>query len=752
MVQQWPAMSSPDPISGPVAAARQPGVCDVPTDATESHLPGARLRDGGLDVVVLASRAEQVEVCLLDDTDDGPQERRWRLRSGTHGLWHGHVPDVTAGQRYGLRAHGPWDPARGLWHNPAKLLLDPYARGVAGNLSLDEAIYPHDGGEEVPAAKLQPNQADSRAYVPHGVVMTDRRAMSGDRPNIESSKRVIYEAHVRGLTMLSNELDEGLRGTYAGMAHPATIEHLRSLGVTTIELLPIQAITSETFLLEAGLINYWGYNTLGFFAPEPRYATQAAQDAGAEAVLEEVCAMVNELHEAGLEVLLDVVYNHSPEAGPRGPSLSLRGLDALTYYRHHTDEHGHVQPDDVTGCGNSLDFGQPRMVQLALDSLRYWADVVGVDGFRFDLATTLGRGEEEFEVHHPFLVALATDPLLSGLTLIAEPWDVGPGGWRTGQFPAPMSDWNDRFRDAVRTFWLADPAAMSTGAAGEDLRELATRLAGSADLFGHGPLPGGRGPQASINYITAHDGFTLSDLVSYSHKHNEANGENNTDGADDNRSWNHGAEGPTDDAVINTARRRSMRNLLGTLLLAAGTPMLTAGDEVGRSQQGNNNAYSQDNEISWVSWQHEEWQEELWAMATYLLQLRSERPVLRPAEFATGEVLDGDELPDLAWFTAEAVPMTTQAWLDPATRVLQMLRSGQPVDDGEALLVLNGSLEDVEVVLPAGREGCPGYELVWDSAWTTPPNDDEEFPGAAPGARQQLGPLSMRLYLSHGPG
>ncbi len=728
--------------------------------AAEPYRLGAHLAGDGIDVAVVASRADAVDLCLLDDGGEGLTERRFRLLRGAGGVWHGHVAGVRAGQHYGLRVHGPWDPAAGLFHNPAKLLLDPYARAVSGQVELVPPVYGHrvdDRLHPLPGFAADPH--DSAPFVAHGVVVDDAFPAPVRRPRVPWGRTVLYEAHVRGLTMRLPGVPEHLRGTYAGLAHPATIAHLRDLGVTAVELLPIHAGSPEPFLVERGLTNYWGYNTLAFFAPEPRYATLAAQAAGPAAVLTEVKGMVHLLHEAGIEVILDVVYNHTSEGGVGGPSLSLRGLDNLLYYLHDPANPGALV--DVTGCGNSLDFRRTRVVQLVLDSLRYWVSEVGVDGFRFDLAVTLGRHGSRFSPDHPFLVALATDPVLAGTKLIAEPWDLGPDGWQTGAFPPPMADWNDRFRNAVRTFWLTDPAAASHGRVGHDLRDLATRLAGSADLFSHGEVPGGRGPLASINFVTAHDGFTLADLVTYDGKHNEANTEGNRDGTNDNRSWNHGVEGPVtadDGGVVGgvalearsglagtsdiaAARRRSARNLLGTLLLSAGTPMLTAGDERGRTQRGNNNAYCQDNEISWMDWAPAPERDDLLATTRHLLRLRREHPVLRPERFAAGRTAHGDALADLAWYDADGRGMDAAAWYDPNTRVLQMQRSGQPVGDVDALLVLNGSLGAVEVTLPPGRPGA-GRVLVWDSVWESP-----QAPRPAE-ARATLAPLSMRLYLS----
>ena len=744
-----------EPLASPLRLVSEPVATLEAAGVPAPRGLGVHLRGDGVDVGIVAAQADRVELCLLDRGPDGGwRERRYTLAGPVHGLWHGHVPGVRAGQHYGFRVHGRWDPAAGLRHNPAKLLLDPYARGLEGTLELRGEVYGHvvDRNLNPLYPDLPRDDRDSAPWVPHGVVLEDHPWSGAPRPFVPWSETVVYEAHVKGLTKLMPGMPEELRGTYAGLAHPVMIDHLRSLGVTTLELLPIQAIASEPFLLKRGLTNYWGYNTLGFFAPEPSYATQRAQDRGAAAVLDEVKGMVSLLHEAGIEVVLDVVYNHTAEAGADGPHLSWRGLDNTGYYLH--DGRSPATYADLTGCGNTLDFRRSRVVQMALDSLRYWVERVGVDGFRFDLAVTLGRDAAEFSGRHPFLVALQTDPVLSTAKLIAEPWDLGPGGWRTGQFPYPVTEWNDRFRGASRTFWLSDAAALSHGHAGHDLRDLATRLAGSADLFGHGEIPGGRGPTASLNFVTAHDGFTLADLVSYDHKDNRANLEDNRDGSDDNRSWNHGVEGSvnreSDAAAILPLRRRSIRNLMGTLLLAAGTPMITAGDEMGRSQRGNNNAYCQDSEISWMSWDLKPWRADLLATTKYLLHLRRQHASLRPDRFSAGWFVGDDVIPDLAWYGVDGRVLDASAWHDRGNRVLQMLRSGEPFGDQDALLVLNGYLDQVEVELAIGRER--GYTLMWDSAWEHP----REIRAQAilsgvrvlAGERIEMEPLSMRLYLS----
>lgn len=733
------------------------------------HRLGVHLDGDGVQVAVVASHATAVELSLLDRdaaSPDGWTERRVPLEGPVHGVWLGHVPGVRAGQRYGFRAHGPWDPAAGLRYNPAKLLVDPYARGIDGELVLGQAVHGHrldehgmdehgvdgQGHDEHgrPAGRTpELDPTDSRAHVPHAVVVDDGfDAAPVPRPSVPWADTVVYEAHVRGLTKQLPEVPEHLRGTYAGAAHPATIAHLRRLGVTTLELLPIHASVSEPHLLRQGLTNYWGYNTLGFFAPEPRYATAQARAQGPQAVLAEVKGMVRLLHEAGIEVLLDVVYNHTCEGGTDGPQISWRGLDPTVYYLH--DGGSPARFADVTGCGNSLDFRRPRVVQMALDSLRYWADVVGVDGFRFDLAVTLGRDDEGFTPSHPFLVALRTDPVLRDRKLVAEPWDLGPGGWRTGAFPEPFAEWNDRFRDAVRTFWLVDPGQAAHGRPGHGVRELATRLAGSVDLFGHGDPPLTRGAVASVNYVTAHDGFTMADLVAFEHKHNEANGEGNRDGTNDNRSWNHGVEGPVAAGApggeILPLRRRSIRNLMGTLLLSAGTPMLCAGDEMGRTQHGNNNAYSQDGPTSWLRWDLAPWRENLLATTRHLLALRARRPELRTWDFYLGRPRGPqDTRPDLDWRLADGSPLDHRLWHDPTVRTLQMIRTSSA--GTSTVVVINGALDAVDVTLPPSPEAP--WQLAWDSVAEHPDEitDPDWGNGSAPG-HALVEPLSLRVYTS----
>ncbi|PPK98633.1 glycogen operon protein [Kineococcus xinjiangensis] len=702
------------------------------------------MRGDGADVAVLAAHADAVEVCLFDEAG---AEHRVPLPDVEHGIWSGHVPGMRRGTRYGFRVHGRWEPERGLRHNPAKLLLDPYARGISGEVRLRPEIFAHTVAATLTGDPTVRDPRDSAPFVPRGVVLgpldAEEAVTPDERPHVPWADTVLYEAHVKGLTKLLPGVPEELRGTYAGLAHPAVVEHLLRLGVTSVELLPVHAKSTEVGLRQRGAVNYWGYSTLGFFAPEPEYATAAARAAGPEAARAEFRRMVRDLHAAGLEVILDVVYNHTCEAGPDGPTLSWRGLDDRTYYLR--DAAG--RPFDVTGCGNSLDFRSPRVVQQALDSLRYWVSELGVDGFRFDLMTTLARGRDGYTPDHPFLVALATDPVLAETKLIAEPWDIGPYGWRTGQFPPPLTEWNDRFRDGVRRFWLTDARQAAAGhgvpdAPGRGVREFATRFAGSADTFD--PQ---RGRLTSVNFVTAHDGFTLADLTGYDRKHNEANGEGNRDGSDSDTSFNHGVEGPTADRDVLAARRRSMRNLMATLVLSTGVPMITAGDEFGRSQGGNNNAYCQDNEVSWVGWDLEPWQESLLADTRALLALRREYPVLRHGGTVPGRP-PRESRHDLLWFGADGQPMSVERWHDPACRVLQVLVDGRERQEASVLLVLHGWSEPAEVVLPV-VEGVEEFLPRWDSS--APARGSVPRSGGDPleaGARTVVGPWSLRVLAT----
>ena len=682
---------------------------------------------GGLDIAVVAPHATAVDFCVRSDFGNERTEERWTLMGPYHGVWHGHVEGLGAGTVYGFRAFGPWDPDGGLYYNPSKLLLDPYGRAIEGSPDLSPALHAHHVDHEMYPSTypLAQSNLNSALHAPHSVVTSGGFEIV-DHPNVPADETVVYELHVKGFTKNFPDIPEELRGTYAGLAHPSVIDYLKSLGVTTVELLPVHAKMDEPFLTERGLTNYWGYNTLSFFAPEPSFATKAAREAGPQAVVDEFRGMVSLLHSAGLEVVLDVVYNHTCEGGDGGPTVSWRGLDSLMYYRR-MPERPRTMLDD-TGCGNTLNFSEQRVVQMTLDSLRYWVEEMGVDGFRFDLATTLGRLDTGFTPYHPFFVALSTDPVLRERKMIAEPWDVGLGGWQTGNFPIPFSEWNDRYRDSVRTFWLTDFQQMAAGRHAPGPNDLATRLSGSTDMFWR-RNGAERLPTASINFVTAHDGFTMADLTMYDHKHNLANLEDNQDGTNNNHSWNHGIEGTTGAAGIATdvgdpeglvediafVRERSQHNIMATLLLSCGTPMITAGDEFGRTQYGNNNAYCQDSPISWVDWDLRKPQKKLLSMTRYAIGLRAAHPILRPNKFASGIIAEGDVIPDVSWFARDGKPIAPDAWSDPYNRVFQMRRSGFEFDDVDALVVFNGTMNVAEVTLPPNRG--EHWVLVYDTSW-----------------------------------
>lgn len=745
----------------------------VPTvRATEPNPVPSRLgvfRSGdGLDVSVVARGASGVDMCIFDEAG---AETRYALIGPHTGIWHGHIPGFGAGTRYGFRVHGPWDPDGGKFYNSHKLLLDPYGRGVDGVVDMKPALYAHCVDEDLYPSEypLRRSPLDSAAYMPRSVVVEPSFPIE-PQPHTPWETTVIYEIHVKGFTKNMPGVPPELRGTYAGLAHPASVSYLKDLGVTAVELLPVHAKCDEPFLTERGLTNYWGYSTLSFFAPESSYATEASRERGAQAVVDEFRGMVSLLHQAGIEVILDVVYNHTCEGGDAGPSLSWRGLDSDMYYRHTTSRP--VQAIDVTGTGNTVNMDHPKTIQMVLDSLRYWVREMGVDGFRFDLAATLGRFATGFSPMHPLLIAMATDDLLAHVKLIAEPWDVGPGGWQTGNFPVPFSEWNDHYRGALRNFWLADVRAQASGHIVSSPNDLATRLSGSQDVFEHG-LGRLRGPRASINFVTAHDGFTLADLTAYDRKHNTANLENNRDGSDDNRSWNHGVEGTLavnathpnamtpyailTDMTIADLRARSQRNILTTMFVSSGTPMLTGGDEFGRTQYGNNNAYCQDDPISWVDWDLAEGQLEQIDTVSWLIALRQAHPVLRPDHFATGTPYGGDTIPDLSWYTAQGTPMPDYGWTDARHRTFQMLRSGVTWGDRDALIIINANLDGAEVTLPEGHD--LDWLVAYSTVWRTPAeggvgetrNPSElsfEAEHIAPRSTLSIEPLSVTILLS----
>ncbi|MFE4975839.1 glycogen debranching protein GlgX [Kitasatospora sp. NPDC056651] len=699
-----------------------------------------RLGRHGTNFALWAGGAEAVDLCLFDE--DG-RESRHRLTEQDFQVWHGFLPGVRPGTRYGFRVHGRWDPWTGARWNPAKLLLDPYARAVDGcYASHDAACAAVRNWPEAEVADTVRDNRDSAPHVPRSVVVHDDDDWYDDhRPKTPWAETVLYELHVRGFTMRHPDVPPRLRGTYAGLAHPAALAHLTRLGVTAVELLPVHQHASEDHLQARGLVNYWGYNTIGYFAPHAGYSASGSR--GGQ--VGEFKRMVRALHAAGIEVILDVVFNHTGEGGELGPSLSLRGIDNAAYYR--LPPHRPRGYADYTGCGNTLDTRRPQVIRLITDSLRYWVTEMGVDGFRFDLAAALARGGSngtaDVDMDHPFLAAVAQDPLLSRVKLIAEPWDVGPGGYQVGGFPPPWAEWNDKYRDTVRDFWRG---------ARPDVRELGYRLSGSSDLYQRA----GRRPYASVNYVTAHDGFTLRDLVSYDRKHNEANGEDNRDGTEDNRSWNHGAEGETADPSVNALRLRQLRNLTATLLLSAGVPMLTAGDELGRTQGGNNNAYCQDNEVGWLDWSllaQPDWRE-LCDLTARLVRLRRAHPVLRRRAFFSGRAATPGGRPDLAWFTPRGREMTEADWFAP-TACLGMLLSGtamserdeagRPLADDSFLLLLNAGHRPVVFTLPGEpwTAPAPGWESVVDTAATGPD-------GPPPRGTVPLAGRSLRLLRAPG--
>ncbi|HVV08550.1 glycogen debranching protein GlgX [Amycolatopsis sp.] len=661
-----------------------PPVADTPVLAGRPFPLGAHPEGGGVRFAVSSTIAEAVEVCLIGE--DG-SERRVELTERTFGVWHGLVTGVTSGQRYGYRVHGPYVPSRGQRCNPAKLLVDPYATRITGALTDLDAALGHVGDP----MHGQRSKVDSLGSVPLSVVGSHGGPDTGAKPDVPFEESVIYELHVKGFTQQHPFLPEHLRGTYLGLAHPVVIEHLVRLGVTAVELLPVHWFTEEPHLVRQRRRNYWGYSPLGYFAPHAAYASEPGRE------VEEFRSMVAALHAANIEVILDVVFNHTCEGGFDGPTLSFRGLDAPAYYLHGPRGNGL----DLTGCGNTLEAGSPTVIRLVTDSLRYWATEMGVDGFRFDLASTLGRpGGGAFDRDSAMLTAITTDPVLSRCKLIAEPWDVTGQGYRVGDFGAQWAEWNGRYRDTIRDFWR--------GATAVD--DLAFRLSGSSDLYDHNL----RRPWQSVNFVTAHDGFTLRDLVSYDHKHNEANGEDNRDGTNDNRSWNHGAEGPTGDQEIIALRARQARNLLATLLLSTGTPMLVAGDELWRTQHGNNNAYCQDNEISWVDWFGGDEAETMLAFARRLIQLRAGSPALRQPHFFDGRKTPTGK-PDLVWLRPDAEEMTEKDWFDGDRRTLGMWvdgsnsqsrsRDGELLPDHSWLLILHAGAEPVEFTMPGPEYG-----------------------------------------------
>jgi glycogen operon protein len=676
---------------------------------------GATWDGAGVNFALFSEHATAVALCLFDEPDPGKEIRQIRIEQRTDQVWHVYVPGVRPGALYAYRVNGPYEPAQGHRFNPAKTLLDPYARAIAGSLAWHDALFGYRMGS--PAGDGEPDDRDSAPYLPKSVVVDPAFDWESDRPPLTAwSRTVIYEVHVKGFTRLHPDVPPDLRGTYAGLASPAAIRHLTELGVTAVELLPVHHSVTEKQLADRGLTNYWGYNSIGFFCPDSRFA--ASGHLGQQ--VSEFKQMVKTLHRAGIEVILDVVYNHTAEGNHLGPTLCFRGIDNAAYYRLSPEDPRYYV--DYTGCGNTLNMRHPRTIQLLMDSLRYWVLDMHVDGFRFDLAAALARELHDVDRLSAFFDVIHQDPVISQVKLIAEPWDLGQGGYQVGNFPVGWAEWNGKYRDAIRRYWKGDEGQVA---------ELAYRLTGSSDLY----ETGGRRPYASVNFVTAHDGFTLADLVSYNGKHNLANGEDNRDGTDDNSSWNCGAEGPTDDPPIIALRERQTRNFLATLFLSQGIPMLLGGDEMGRTQQGNNNAYCQDTELSWFHWPPRETEGRLIDFTRRLIRLKHANPVFHRRMFFQGRRIQGSAVKDLAWFRPDGKEMTDEEWQNSLSRCLGLRLSGdaiEEVDDmGEPivgdtfLILLNAHHEPVPFVLPA-HEARARWEPVldtrdWDGEAARPP-------------------------------
>jgi isoamylase len=653
----------------------------------------------GTNFALFSEAGAGVDLCLFDRKGT---ETRLPLTEVTAHVWHGYVPGVSPGQLYGFRVRGPYQPQWGQRFNPDKLLIDPYAKAIDGDLDWDESVFGYVAG----GTDDFPDPRDSAPHVPRAVVADTLFPWGEDQlPRREWHETVIYEVHVKGFTARHPDVPEAQRGTYAGLASPAAVDHLTNLGVTAVELLPVHHFVSEHDLLKKGLSNYWGYNSVGYFAPHAAYSSSGSR--GEQ--VREFKAMVRTLHAAGIEVILDVVYNHTAEGNHMGPTLSFRGIDNAAYYRLVEDDPRHYM--DYTGTGNTLNARHPEVLHLIMDSLRYWVTEMHVDGFRFDLASALARGFHEVDRLSAFFDLIHQDPVISSVKLIAEPWDVGEGGYQVGNFPVLWTEWNGKYRDAVRDFWRGH---------GTSLAEIGYRLTGSSDLY----QGDGRGPGASINFITAHDGFTLRDLVSYSHKHNEANGEDNRDGTDDNRSWNCGVEGETDDPEVLALRRRQQRNLLATLLLSQGVPMLLGGDELNRTKGGNNNTYCQDNELNWYDWDLDDEARELLEVTSRLIALRRDHPVFRRRKFFQGRPIHGSDLADIGWFGPDGTEMDQEQWLSGKLVALGMFLNGDEISepgprgerivDDSFLVLLNGP-DPVHFRLPNGKWAST-FELVLDTA------------------------------------
>ena len=677
-----------------------PKTPDVEPSRLREGLPfplGATWDGLGVNFALFSANATKVELCLFDATGEVELERIARPEY-TDETFHGYLPDAHPGLIYGYRVYGPYDPQNGHRFNHHKLLIDPYAKQLVGELKWSEALFGYTIGH--PDADLSFDERDSAPFVPKCKVIDPAHTWGHDHRLVVPWERTIfYETHVRGISMRHPAVPDAVRGTFAGLMVDEVIEHIRTLGVTSVELLPVHAFVNDQHLLQKGMTNYWGYNSIAFFAPDPRYL--------ASDKIAEFKEMVAHLHEAGLEVILDVVYNHTAEGNEQGPTLSMRGIDNASYYRLMPEDKRYYIND--SGTGNTLDLSHPCVLQMVTDSLRYWAHEMHVDGFRFDLATILGRYHDGFNERHSFLVACRQDPLLRQVKMIAEPWDCGPGGYQVGGFPPGWAEWNDRFRDTVRAFWKGDDG---------QLADFAGRMTASGELFNQR----GRRPYASVNFITAHDGFTLHDLVSYNDKHNEANDEENQDGSNNNLSWNHGVEGPTDDPEINNLRLRQMRNFFATLLLAQGTPMIVAGDEFARTQHGNNNAYCQDSEIGWVNWDLDQDGKSLLMFVKRLIKLRMNYPILRRGRFLVGHYNEALGVKDVTWLAADGSEMTIEQWEDAQGRSLGMLLDGRAQvsgvqragADATLLIVVNAHHDGVDFTLPEVPQGT-GWRRILDT-------------------------------------
>ena len=668
---------------------------------------GAFYDGAGTNFSIFSEIADRVELCLFDE---GGTETKFDLPEVTSFCWHGYLPNVGPGQRYGFRVHGPWKPEEGHRCNPAKLLLDPYARAIEGQARWNEAVFAYSfDNPDGPS-----NDIDSAAFMPKCVVTTPYFDWGNDRhPRTQWHETIIYEVHVKGFSINHTDIPDELRGTYAGLAHPKAIEYFTRLGVTAIELMPVHQFIQDSHLLERGLRNYWGYNSIGFLAPHDEYS--AAGKNGQQ--VQEFKQMVKALHEAGIEVILDVVYNHTAEGNHLGPMLSLRGIDNAAYYRLMADDRRHYM--DYTGTGNSLNMRHPHVLQLIMDSLRYWILEMHVDGFRFDLASTLARELHDVDRLSAFFDIIQQDPMISQVKLIAEPWDIGEGGYQVGQFPPLWLEWNGKYRDCVRDYWRGED---------QTLGEFAYRFTGSSDLY----EMTGRKPYASINFVTAHDGFTLNDLVSYNDKHNEANGEESRDGESHNRSWNCGAEGPTEDPEVTKLRDRQKRNFLATLFLSQGIPMLLGGDEIGRSQGGNNNGYCQDNEISWFNWESAD--KDLLEFTRQLIQLRKEHPVFHRRRWFQGRPIHGAQVTDIGWFTPDGSEMTQEDWNGGFAKALGVFLNGEGIQSPDArgervvdesfYVLFNAHHEPLQFTLPK-RDWGDEWVVVLDTARSTPKAEEQ---------------------------